>query len=257
MQTVAPTRPAPLTLTHDRSLAVLHLDDGRGNALGETMLRALQAALHQARDADALLLRGRDKVFCGGLDLGEVVPKDRPAMEAFVALFDETFRMLLAYDRPIVTAVAGSAIAGGAILLACTDERLGARDAGRIGVNEVRLGIPFPASAREAVRAGLGEVQGARAMLAGDLVDKTEALHRGWLHTLHEAEALQAHALERAHDLATLPGPASAVVKRALRAQVLARLDADAEPARQAFVHHWCAPEAQRRLQAVLATLKK
>ena len=220
---------APLTLHADGDLAVLHLDDGRGNALGSAMLDALRGALSAARGAHALLLCGRAKVFSGGLDLAEVVPLDRAGMLAFLERFDATFRDLLAFDRPIVMAVAGSAIAGGAVLLACGDDRIGADDSGRIGANEVRLGIPFPATAREALLAGLGPVWGAHAMLTGDIVGKTEALRRGWLHALVAPERVLDTATARARELAGAPAAATSHVKRALRHVHLERIDREGD----------------------------
>jgi enoyl-CoA hydratase len=247
----------PLTLHRQGNLAVLHLDDGRGNALSTTMLEGLQRALTDAAAADALYVRGRDKVFCGGLDLAEVVPKSADELATFLVLFDTAFERLLAFARPVVMAVHGSAIAGGAILLACGDERLGARDAGKVGVNEVRLGIPFPASAREAVRAGLGDTAGSHAMLTGDVIGKDEALRRGWFHALHEPQDLDAVALERAHALATIPSIASSLVKQALRAPHLQRIRDEGPALRALFADAWRGSEAQARLGRVLLGLKK
>lgn len=249
--------PTPLTLRADGNLAVLTLDDGRGNTLGSAMLLALRQALAGAHGASTLLVCGRAKVFSGGLDLAEVVPLGEAAMLAFLELFDATFRDLIAFDRPIVMAVAGSAVAGGAVLLACGDDRIGADDTGRVGANEVRLGIPFPATAREALLAGLGPMWGAHAMLTGDIVDKTEGMRRGWLHRLVPPERLLEVATARAHELATAPGSATGHVKRALRADHLERVDREGAPRRAAFAAAWVGADAQARLGAVLASLKQ
>src|SRR4051812_42599339 len=111
-----------LTLTFDGPVAVLTLDDGKGNALGPASLPELDRALDRARDGRALLIRGREKVFCGGLDLPALVPLPKADLLDFLALFDRVFEKLLTFPRPIVVTARGSAIAGGAILL-CTGDR--------------------------------------------------------------------------------------------------------------------------------------
>lgn len=246
----------PLMIGRDGNVARIQMDDGRANALGTRMLTALRRAFTQVEDADAVLLLGRPKIFCGGLDLAEVVPMAAPDLAAFLDLFHETMRVVLALPRPLIIAAAGSAVAGGAVLLCGGDLRLGARDAGMVGVNEVRLGIPFPVSALELVRAGLPTQEAARALLFGELVGKEDALRRGYLHALVEPEQLAAAAEERARDAAMLPGEATGPVKRALRAEALQRVDAQRAASTEAFAAAWAGSVAQERLRKVLDGLK-
>jgi enoyl-CoA hydratase len=247
----------PVRIQHDGNVAVVHLDDGRGNALGTPTLRALCQAADSVRDADAVLLLGRPRVFCGGLDLHEAVPLSREKMLEFIGTFHQTFRRLFALERPLIVGAAGSAVAGGAILLATGDVRLGTRDGGWIGVNEVRLGIPFPSSAFEIVRCALSHPHANRALLLGELVNKETALAQGWLHELVEPTALfeRAHAVAR--NAALAPRSATTEVKRALRAEYVARIDAHKDTSHRAFVDAWTSTEAQARLNRVLETLNK
>ncbi|MBI5494780.1 MAG: hypothetical protein HY904_07105 [Deltaproteobacteria bacterium] len=248
---------ARVVLTRDGNIAHVAMDDGRGNALGTPMLEALLDAATRAADADAVLLTGRPKVFCGGLDLAEVVPNHRFAMERFLGLFHAACRAWLALERPVVMAAAGGAVAGGAVLLACGDRRLGARDNGVVGVNEVRLGIPFPASALECVRAALSSSQAHRALLFGELVGREEALAMGWFHALHPPDELLPRAWDAVRDAATIPATATAAVKRALRRDHLERMDALGPSSNAAFAAAWTGPEAQARLNKVLASIKR
>jgi enoyl-CoA hydratase len=232
------------------------MDDGRANAMGSTMLTSLRAAFANARDAAAVLLTGRPRVFCGGLDLLEVGPLEREELFGFLALFHDTMRAVYAFPRPVVVAAAGSAVAGGAILLCCGDERIGARDEGVVGANEVRLGIPFPASAMEMVASVLSRVEASRALLFGDLVGKDEALRSGWFHRLADPGSLEAEAVQRARDVATIPASAFEPVKRELRAAALARMDARRTESHEVFVDAWTGPVAQARIRQIVADLQ-
>src|SRR5439155_1758157 len=65
---------------------------------------------------------------------------------------DERETRFAAWQRPVRAAVNVAAIAGGAGLAATAPVRLAAEVARRIGVTEVQVGVPFPASALEPVR---------------------------------------------------------------------------------------------------------
>ena len=65
-------------------------------------------------------------------------------MDAFMRRFDAVMLRVFAFPRPVVAAIGGHAVAGGAILALACDARVMGAGAGRFGLNEVRLGVPFP-----------------------------------------------------------------------------------------------------------------
>jgi enoyl-CoA hydratase len=246
-----------LTTSIDGNVLRIQLDDGKANVLGSKMLAAIRGALEVGKDADAVLISGREKVFSGGLDLKEVAPLSGQAFFEFLDGFHATFRALFAFERPLVVCCKGSAVAGGAILLCTGDVRLGSRDAAMIGAVEVRLGVSFPSSALEVVRAALTQAAAPRALALGELFDKERALAAGFFHELHELAAIDAVANERAHDVAKASSRAVAATKRTLRKDALARMDADKDSSHRAFVEAWTGTDAQARLAAILAQMQK
>src|SRR5690242_17738659 len=139
----------PISRTTDGDVAVLALDLGRGNAINHASIAAILAALDEVRGAGAVVITGHGKVFCGGPDLLAIYDYDRAQLSAFCDAFDGFFRKVLAFERPLVAAVNGHAIAGGCILAMACDLRVMADGPYQISVNEVQLGIPFPAAAFE------------------------------------------------------------------------------------------------------------
>lgn len=254
-RTTQTNRPAAVTLRTDGDIARLELDDGRGNALGTAALQALCEAIAEAKAADAVLLTGRSRIFCGGLDLEEIASLSHGRIIEFFDLLHMTRRALFALERPLIVAVAGSAIGAGAALLCCGDRRLGARDTGMVGFTEAKLGVPLPASAMTIATSAIDPSITARALLFGELFDRQEALNYGFFHQLIEPDQLL-HEAEQAARGATRNSRASGLIKRALRKDALDRMDREREESHAIFATEWTSPAAQTRIQAALQTLR-
>jgi enoyl-CoA hydratase len=121
----------------------------------------------------------------------------------------------------VVAAVNGHAIAGGCILACACDYRLMARGTGRIGVPELRVGVPFPLVPAEITRYALGTARAQRAMLVGNVVEAERAVEAGLVDELVEPERLMERALAVASAMAQTPPASYARVKRDLRRPVL------------------------------------
>jgi enoyl-CoA hydratase len=243
----------PISCTVDAGIALLRLELGRGNAIDPAFLDALHAALDEARRADAraVVLTGKGRVFCGGLDLVTLYAFDRPAMERFLVAFDDLFLRLYAFERPTVAAVNGHALAGGCILAMACDRRIMADGAFQIGVNEVQLGIPFPASAYEIVRKATPSRSRSAVLLQGARFSPAEALAAGLVHRLAGERGAVDDALDEARAFATAGPAAVRAVKDDLTAPVAAKIAATAEAKRARFLDHWFSAEARARIGAL------
>lgn len=246
----------PCTLEFDGPIAVLTLDDGRANALNPQMLTLFGKALDDAQEAHCLVIRGREKVFCGGLDLPSLTALDRAQMTYFLDLFDRVHNTLLAFPAPVVTVARGSAVAGGAILFASGDHRL-TTPHGKVGVNEAALGLNIPASALEILRVGLGERGAAEAVLSGRLFEGDERLRVGFATETHDPGLLEERAFELARMYSLNDRKAMALLRRDLRAWSLERVERDSARTQSAFLERWFADETQARLAALVASLTR
>jgi enoyl-CoA hydratase len=241
----------PITHTHEGDVAVLVLDHGRGNAINASFMDATRAALDDAKRAGAraVVLTGKGKVFSGGLDLLEIYDYDRAAMRAFVDAFEGFFRDVLAFALPTVAAINGHALAGGAILAMACDRRVMIDGPFAFGVNEVQIGIPFPAAAYEIARRATPAPARSAALLQGKRFTPVEAHAAGIVHAI-AADPLAA-ALEEARAFAAAGADAVLDVKADLVAPVLARIDLTAEAKRERFLDRWFAPDARARVGAL------
>jgi len=194
-------------------VALLRMDDGKVNAIGPAFLQGFaQAWGDVTREGRAVVLAGNAKAFSAGLDLKTLPALERPEMVAFAKGFNSIFRDVLAYERPVIAAVDGPAMAGGAILALASDFRLVGPNA-KLGVTEVPVGIPFPAAVANLVRARLPAPEHSPALLLGGIRAGEECVRAGWAHRYHSSADLLPEALRLAEELASFYPPAFAAAK--------------------------------------------
>jgi enoyl-CoA hydratase len=146
------------------------------------------------------------------------------------------------FPKPVVAAINGHAIAGGAVLAACADRRIMANGSGRIGVTELLVGVPFPALAFEIVRFAAPHRYLPEFTLSGATYTSDDALQRGWIDEVAEPDALLVDAIAVAQELALLSPPAFAQTKRQIRQAVAERMAASGPATDKAVTEIWCAP---------------
>ncbi|HEU4425914.1 MAG TPA: enoyl-CoA hydratase/isomerase family protein, partial [Pilimelia sp.] len=187
--------------------------------------------------ARAVVFTGSGRAFSAGVDLWRVLNGGPEYGRRFLPALVEAFEAVFNAGKPVVAAVNGHAIAGGCILVSGCDHRI-MGDAGRIGVTEHAVGVPFPVSALEILRFALGDRLARQAVFSAEAYGPAEALERGFVDELADSAELLPRAIATARRLATsTPADTFRVTKRLLRGEVnerLARLRpaADAETAR-------------------------
>jgi len=162
------------------------------------------------------------------------------------------------YPKPVVAAVNGHAIAGGCVLACCADRRIAARDAGRIGVTELLVGVPFPALAFEVMRFATPPAFFAEMILHGATYPPEVAVARRMVDELAEPADLLDRAVAAAQTLAALSPIAFAATKQQLRQDARDRLATDGDRIDAAATEIWASPATLARVQDYVArTLKK
>ena len=166
---------------------------GKANALDIEFCDALAARFDEllSADAKAVVLTGQGRIFSAGVDLIRLERRAAPIISASscrrcTGFIDAVFF----HPKPVVAAINGHAIAGGCVLACCADRRIMARDAGRIGVTELLVGVPFPALAFEIVRFAVPPRYLAEFTLGGATYATDAALQRGWIDEVAEPDAL-------------------------------------------------------------------
>ena len=230
------------------AIAVLTLTKPPVNAFDLELVRDAEECLVQVEadpDVHALVITGQGRCFSAGLDL-KTVPCYGPAEQRkMVEDLNRTVAWLYGFPLPTVAAINGHAIAGGFILAIACDYRVGSSDPCRLGVTESRVGIPFPLSTMEVLRAELSPATARRMTLVGQTVGPEEAVAAGVLDELRPADQVLARASEVAREFSTLPRGAYGKIKCQLRAEALARMEEGIRTGSDPMLEMWIAEESR------------
>jgi len=185
------------------AVACITIDDGKANALSHEVLGAIEVALDQAElQAGAVSIIGRDGKFSAGFDLSVMNAGPSQARELLGRGAELAFRLAM-FPIPVVLGVTGHALAMGGILLSAGDVRVGAEGPYKLGLPEVRIGMPVPSFAVELCRSRMVPSAFHKGMLLAHSFSPTEALQAGLLDEVVALEAVADRANEVAAELAS------------------------------------------------------
>jgi len=230
-------------------VVILRMADGKANTMSVEFCEMLIAHFKQALDARAVVITGNARIFSAGVDLVRLLDGGAPYIREFLPLLSTMFAAVFSHPTPVVAAINGHAIAGGCVLACAADRRLIARDAGRIGVTELLVGVPFPPIAMEIMRWAMAPQYFEDALFSGATFAPPDAIARGFVHEIVEPQALLDRASAAANMLAALPPAAFALTKRQTRQPALQRLASGADATDSEIEQIWTAPATLARIR--------
>lgn len=206
--------------THD-GILTLTLDDPPANTYSYAMMRALDAAILDARMDDAvhaIVLRGAgEKFFCAGADI-RMLQQATPSFKyAFCLHANETLQRLEQTPKLVVAALNGHTVGGGFEVALAADLRLARRGAGKLGLPEVALGVLPGTGGTQRLTRVLGKARAMELMCEGTLVDYDRAAELGLVNHVWEREGFTDRVREYARGFCP-PNKASMAVGHIKRA---------------------------------------
>jgi enoyl-CoA hydratase len=247
-----------IELTEQDGTAILRMADGKANTMTIELCEALTVRFKEASRARAAVITGSGRIFSAGVDLVRLLDGGTPYIRNFLPALSAMFAAVFSHPKPVVAAINGHAIAGGCVLACAADRRLMARDAGRIGVTELLVGVPFPPIAMEIMRRATAPRYFEDALFSGATFSPQDAVARGFVHEIIEPPALLDRAIAAASTLAALPPEAFALTKRQTRQPALTRSASGADVTDAEIEQIWTAPETLARIRDyVERTLRK
>jgi enoyl-CoA hydratase/carnithine racemase len=241
----------------DAGLAVVTIDRPHvRNAIGFATIEELSQALDHVEDASAsvLVLRGGgDRAFVSGGDL-----KELSAIRSHEDAVNMAVRVRRLLDRiatfpiPVIAALNGSALGGGAEIAVAADIRIAADDIS-IGFNQVALGIMPAWGGIERLAQLVGRSRALLAVASGEVYDAPSARDLGLLDVVVPRESFEETWRTIARRMASLAPGTGRAIKSVLNAAVPgARPELEAH-ATEAFAElwvsdaHWAAVDSLQR----------
>jgi methylglutaconyl-CoA hydratase len=200
---------------------VLNRPDKR-NALTRQMLADVGQALddlHQERKVRAVIISGAGTAFCAGMDLAEMqaTSQQHDALMQWhndAVQYRELVDLMLRFPKPIIAAVNGPAVAGGAGLLLASDIVIASDDA-KFGLPEPRRGI-VAGMVSPLLVFRIGASHAANLLLTARTIEAAEAHRIGLYHEVVKSDFVWARAQEVAGEIAQSAPAAIQLTKRLL-----------------------------------------
>jgi enoyl-CoA hydratase/carnithine racemase len=240
-----------LILSREERFAIITLNRPPANAISETLMRELNAALSELESDDgvrAVIITGAgDRIFCAGADLGSAF--QGADVGAFIRFGNSVVRRIERFPKPVVAAINGHALGGGCeIAMGCHIRIL--KETARMGQTESNLGITPGFGGTQRYPRLMGRGLALEHLILGTQIPAAECYRTGLVNRLaKEGETLNdARALAR--ELAKRPPVATRLIIEAVDDGLHAPIDTAIEVEVRAFLQTLRTEDAAEGIQA-------
>jgi methylglutaconyl-CoA hydratase len=229
------------------------------NAITSEMMSALRDALQRSADDSTvrvLLIRGAGKDFCAGLDLSEVLKStqdsqgDAQASLTSARQLGDLYIAMRRHPKPIIAAVHGRALGGGAGIATASDLIIAA-DSAQVGYPEVKLGF-IPAIVTTMLRRAVNERQAMELALTGEAISAPRAHAIGLINRVYPDAEFETEVERYVTRLAAQPATAMSLSKHLLYATEGMSFEASIEAGVQANVQARATDDFKRGVERFL-----
>ena len=177
----------------ENGIAVIEMDDPPANTYTYAMMRQLDDAILKARfddDVHVIILRGMgDRFFSAGANIG-MLNAVTPGFKYFFCLHaNETLLRLEHTPKLVIAALNGHTVGGGLEIAMACDLRIARKDAGKIGLPEVTLGVLPGTGGTARLSKLIGKSRAIELMVTGNTFSFEEAADLGLVNQVIEATA--------------------------------------------------------------------
>ena len=188
--------------TIEDGVVIITLSHGTTNSITIDTLRRIDAMVKKVNTQDELkgiVLTGEGRFFSSGFHLPDFIAFK--TIEEIYAWFDEEEQMLLNFftcDKPVICAMNGHSAAAGLIWAMASDYRLVKNHPKvKLGMSEIKIGLPLSVAQSEIVRYGLDSERTYRnVMFFGEMYGVEKAREIGMVDEIVEEDKLVSRAKE-------------------------------------------------------------
>jgi len=173
-------------------VAIVELNAPPANTYTYEMMLQLDTAILELRmdqEMHAIVIRGAgEKFFSAGADIHMLATADPTFKYYFCLHANETLLRLENTPKLVIAALNGHAIGGGLEIAMACDLRIACRDAGRIGLPEVNLGVLPGTGGTQRLPRLVGKGRAMELTLTGSTFSFEEALEMGLVTAIFERD---------------------------------------------------------------------
>jgi enoyl-CoA hydratase/carnithine racemase len=249
-----------LTVERDGRVAIVRLQRAAAmNAVNAALRHGLTQSLKRldtSEDVDAIVLTGSgDRAFCAGQDLEESASIDTASLAEWLNRQHAMYQAVRDVSKPLVAAINGTAAGAGFQMALLCDLRVAHPDV-KMGQPEVRAGLASIVGSY-LMSLQIGHSLNQQFSLTGELVDGTRAHALGLVNDLVARTQVLPRSIQRARELAALPGVALRVTKQRFRERTQAGFEEACSAGIRYQLECYASGEPTRVMQAFLARRKR
>jgi len=207
----------------NEGVAFLTLNDPPANTYSYEMMQTLDRAILEARLDDTVqvivIVGSGEKFFCAGANIN-MLRSVTPTFKYFFCLHaNETLSRLEQTPKLVIAALNGHCVGGGLEVAMAADLRLARRDAGKMGLPEVSLGVLPGTGGTQRLSRIVGKSKAIELMATGELFPFERGLELGLVNQIFDAQTGEQF-LQQVSDYArqfTTPNKAAGAVGRIKR----------------------------------------
>jgi len=246
-----------IRIEYHNKVAIVKLDRDVTNALNlefvNELAKTIQKVKHDSNIHSLVLSSSNEKFFSIGFDIPQLFGFSKDDFMVFYKAFNRLCMNLYTLPKLTIAAITGHAVAGGCILALCCDYRFIAEGRKKMGLNEIKLGVPIPYPADCVLRQIVGFRNAREIVDTGEFYLPDKLLQMGMVDKILPLDQLLVKSIEKAELLVALSQDAFAMIKRnrveMVEAQVLAKL----KEKEQLFLECWYSTETRKRLKEAIA----
>jgi len=171
---------------------ILTLDDAPANTYTHEMMRQIDDGVLKARfdkEVEVIVITGAgEKFFCAGANIGMLSQADPDWKYCFCLHANETLNRLEQTPKLVIAALNGHTVGGGLEIAMAADIRIARKDAGKVGLPEVALGVlPGTGGTQRLVRL-VGKPKAIQMMTEGSTFGFDKAYELGLVNEIYDNE---------------------------------------------------------------------
>src|ERR1700739_1833604 len=207
----------------DSGVAIIELSDPPATAYSYQMNRQLDEAILQARmdnDVYVIVLTGAgEKFFSAGANIKMLSSVNPPCKYCFCLHANEMLLRLEHTPKLVIAAINGHCVGGGLEIAMAADIRIARREAGKIGLPEVNLGVLPGTGGTQRLSRMVGKSKAIELMVTGNTFSFEEAQELGIVNDVFEREGFMENIMEYAKQFCPPNKAAKAVgnIKRSVQ----------------------------------------